>query len=199
MSDVTEMLVKAAAGDRQAKDDLYRLTAPELRKIALHWIRRQSSKERVRTTELIDKAFLKLMRIDSTRWQHRGVFYKFASHNIFCVLIDLLRDLIRQPASLPDGGDPNGPPAPPGGLTQHTLLTLRQALEDLGEALSEEHRAVVELRFLGECTLDEVAELLSITRDKAFRMSNVALAYLRERLGPSFPDFGHSQNHASGD
>jgi RNA polymerase sigma factor (sigma-70 family) len=199
MSDVTELLVKAGAGDRQAKDDLYRLTKPELRKIALHWIYRKSAKERVRTTEVIDEAFLKLMRIDSTRWQHRGVFYAFASRNVLCVLIDLLRHSMRQPASLPDGGHPNGPPPQPGGLTQHSLLTLRQALEDLGEALSEDHRAVVELRFMGECTLDEVAEFLAITRDKAFRLSNVALAYLRERLGPSFPDFGHSPNHASGD
>jgi RNA polymerase sigma factor (sigma-70 family) len=199
MSDVTDLLVKAAAGDRQAKDDLYRLTEPELRKIALHWICSKSAKERVRTTEVIDKAFLKLMRVDSARWQHRGVFYKFASRNIFCVLIDLLRHSMRQPASLPDGGDPNGPPAEPGGLTQHGLLALQQALEDLGEALSEDHRAVVELRFMGEHTLDEVAEILSITRDKAFKMTNVALAYLRERLGPSFPDFGHSPNQASGD
>jgi RNA polymerase sigma factor (sigma-70 family) len=199
MSDVTELLANAAAGDRQAQADLYRLTEPELRKLALHWIRRNSAKGRVRTTEVIDGAFVKLMRIASPRWQHRGAFYTFASRNILHLLIDLLRQMRPRPASLPDGGDAGGPPARPGGLTQHGLLTLRQALEDLGEALSEDHRAVVELRFLGECTLDEVAELLSITRDKAFRMSNVALAYLRERLGPSFPDFGHSPNHASGD
>jgi RNA polymerase sigma factor (TIGR02999 family) len=199
MSDVTELLVKAAAGDHQAKEDLYRLTEPELRKLALHWIRRKFAKERVRTTEVIDKAFLKLMRIDSTRWRHRGVFYAFASRNVLRVLQDLLRHSMSQPATLQDRGDPNDPPARPGGLTQHALLTLHQALKALGEALSEDHRAVVELRFMGECTLDEVAEFLSISRDKVFRMSNVALAYLRERLGPSFPDFGHSPNHASGD
>jgi DNA-directed RNA polymerase specialized sigma24 family protein len=194
MSDVTELLAKAAAGDRQAKDDLYRLTEPELRKLALHWIRRKSAKERVRTTEVIDRAFLKLMRIDSARWQHRGVFYKFASCNILGVLIDLLPQfppLENLPAA--------DPPARPGGVTQHTLLTLRQALEDLGRTLSEDHRAVVELRFLGECTLDDVAEHLSITRDKAFRMSNVALAYLREKLVSGFPNFGRSPNHVTGD
>jgi RNA polymerase sigma factor (sigma-70 family) len=194
MSDVTELLARAAAGDRQAMDELYPLTEPELRKLALHWIRRNSARERVRTTEVIDRAFVKLMRIDSARWQHRGVFYKFASRNVLGVLIDLLRQ-ISPLESLP----PAGPPARPGGLTQHTLLTLRQALEDLGETLSEDHRAVVELRSLGECTLDEVAEHLSITRDKAFRMSNVALAYLRDKLGSGFPDFGHSPDHASGD
>jgi DNA-directed RNA polymerase specialized sigma24 family protein len=199
MTHPTELLVKAAEGDRQAKDDLYRLTEPELRKIALHWIFRKSAKERVRTTEVIDKAFSKLMRVDSAKWQHRGVFYKFASRNIFCVVVDLLRQSLNQPASLPDAGHSNCPPAEPRGLTHHSLLTLQQALDDLGEALSDDHRAVVELRFMGEHTLDEVAEILSITRDKAFKMTNVALAYLRERLGPSFPDFGHSPDQANGD
>jgi DNA-directed RNA polymerase specialized sigma24 family protein len=199
MSDVTDLSVKAAAGDLQAHDDLYRLTEPELRKIALHWIRRKFANERVRTTEVIDLAFVNLMRISSPGWQHRGAFYLFASRNILWALIGLLRHSMRQPASLPDGGDPNGPPAEPGGLTQYSLLALQQALEDLGQDLSEDHRTVVELRFMGEHTLDEVAKILSITRDKAFRMSNLALAYLRDRLGPSFPNFGHYPNHASGD
>jgi RNA polymerase sigma factor (sigma-70 family) len=199
MGDVTELLEQATRGDRQAQAELYRRTEPELRTLALHWIRRKFAKERVRTTEVIDLAFVKLMRISSPGWQHRGAFYVFASRNILWVLIDLLKRSMRQPASLPDGGDPNGPPAEPGGVTQHGLLALQQALEDLGEALSGDHRAVVELRFMGEYTLDEIAEILSITRDKAFRMSNVALAYLRKRLGPSFPDFGHSPNQATGD
>ena len=47
---------------------------------------------------------------------------------------------------------------------------------------------VVELRFLGECTLDEIAEQIAISRDKVFRMSKVALEHLRERLARSFPD-----------
>jgi RNA polymerase sigma factor (TIGR02999 family) len=199
MGDVTELFEQAASGDRQAQDELYRLTEPELRKLALHWIRRKLAKERVRTTEVIDRAFVKLMRIPSPGWQHRGAFYVFASRNIQCVLIDLLRKPLPQPPSLPNGVDLDGVPARAGDLTLNTLLALQKALEDLGRTLSETHRQIVELRFLGECTLDEVAEFLSITRDKAFRMSNVALAYLRERLGPSFPDFGHSPNHASGD
>ena len=44
----------ATAGDRQAQDELYRQIEPELRKLALHWIKRKSAKERVRTTEVID-------------------------------------------------------------------------------------------------------------------------------------------------
>jgi RNA polymerase sigma factor (sigma-70 family) len=199
MKDVTELLERVTGGDRQAWGELYRLTQPELRNLALHWIRRYSAGERVRTTEVIDRAFEKLMKIPSPSWPHRGAFYAFASRNILSVVIDLLRHESRQPAGLPDDSGPDGMPAPDGGLTQHTLLTLRAALEDLGRDLSDTHRAVVEMRFLGEYTLDEVAELLSITRDKAFRMSQIALEYLRDKLGPIFPDFGPSSNHASGD
>jgi DNA-directed RNA polymerase specialized sigma24 family protein len=288
MGDVTELLTEAAKGNRQAQDKLYQLTEPEMRKLALHWIRRKSAKERVRTTELINRAFVKLMRIDADRWQHRGLFYKFASQNILGVLIDLLprynlrlMSAVENVSGLPRKGEnlvivaavdralhfrifdahgqmvvdtdeprligqarqvedlrkqlegmwppheltrseksrvistvksivghalrphesrpPGGAPAQPGGVTLHTLLTLQEALKDLEKALSVDHRAVVELRFLAECTLDEVAECLSIKRDKAFRMSNVALAYLRNKLSSSFSNFGDSSNHASGD
>jgi RNA polymerase sigma factor (TIGR02999 family) len=198
VGDVTELLDKATRGDPQAQDELYRQTEPELRKLARHWIRRKFAQERVRTTEVIDGAFVKLMRLPAPGWQHRGAFFVFASRNLFTVLIDLLRDLSRQPANLPDE-DLEKIPDRARGLTLHTLLALREALEDLGRTLSETHRAVVELRFLGECTLDAVATLLSISRDEVFRKSRIALAYLREKLGAGFPDLGHSPNHGTGE
>jgi DNA-directed RNA polymerase specialized sigma24 family protein len=126
---------------------------------------------------------VKLMQFDSPNWQHRGAFYKFASRNILWILIDCLRRV--GPQLIPIDPDEL---EPVNGLSVHTLLTLQQALVDLGQTLSETHREVVELRFLGECTLDDVAEQLSISRDKVFKMSKIALEYLRERLAPGFPD-----------
>ena len=123
-------------------------------------------------------------------WQHRGAFYVFASRNILHIVIDELRAWERRPGQLPDAHDLDDGPAPVNGLSVHTLLTLQQALVDLGQTLSETHRAVVELRFLAECTLDEVAEQLSISRDKAFRMSKVALAYPARAARAEFPGFG---------
>src|SRR6516162_9979841 len=90
VTDMTELLEPAISGDRQAQAELYRRTEPELRKLARHWIRRKFAKERVRTTEVIDLAFEKLMGISSPGWQHRGAFYVFASRNILWVLIGLL-------------------------------------------------------------------------------------------------------------
>jgi RNA polymerase sigma factor (sigma-70 family) len=183
VDEVTKLLERIAEGDRQAESELYRLTEAELRKLARHWINRMCPGGRVRTTDVIDQAFVKLMRIPSPNWQHRGAFYAFASRNILHIVIDELR---RLPPSQPPVSD--GIPHPINGLSVHTLLTLQQALVDLGQDVSETHRVVVELRFMEECTLDEVAEQLSISRDKVFRISKIALEYLRERLTPSFPD-----------
>jgi RNA polymerase sigma factor (sigma-70 family) len=199
VGDVTELLGKASAGDRQAQDELYRRTEPELRKLARHWIRRYRAGGQVSTTEVIDGAFLKLMRISAPGWGHRGHFYKFASRNLHTLVIDELRWLRRWRATdLPDGNDLDRMPARDGGLTLYTLLALRDALEDLGRHISGTHREVVELIVFGECTLDQVAMLLRISRDTARRMRIVALEYLREKLGPSFPDLSHSPNGASG-
>lgn len=194
MGDVTKMLVRIAEGDLQAWDELYPLAEPELRKLAVHWIKRNRARGRVRTTVVIDDAFVKLMQIDSPNWQHSGAFYMFASRNILRILIDYLRGSRPQPSPI----DPDELESV-SGLSLISLLTLQQALVDLGQTLSETHRVVVELRFLGECTLDEVAEQLSISRDKVFRMSKVALEYLRERLAPGFPDLGNLPGQANGD
>jgi RNA polymerase sigma factor (sigma-70 family) len=201
VGDVTELLKKAADGDREAQEKLYRQTESELRKLALYWIKRKHANENegIRTTDVIDRAFVRLMwKPPRDGWDHRGAFYAFVSRNIPRILIDLL-GASPPPESLPDGGNLDDLPERARDLTLHTLLTLQQALEDLGRALTEMHRKVVELRFLGECTLDEVAEQLSISRDKVFRMSKMGLEYLREQLGPSFPDLGRFPKHANGE
>src|SRR5260370_41056556 len=91
MWNVTMLLPAALQGDRQAQDELYRLVEPDLRRLTLHWLRRKAAHARVRTTELLDEAFLKLMKVATPEWKHRGQFYFFASRNIACALIDLLR------------------------------------------------------------------------------------------------------------
>jgi RNA polymerase sigma factor (sigma-70 family) len=278
VGDVTELLARIKKGDAQAQDELYRLVQPELRKLALHPINTWRAGRRARTTDVIDRAFMKLMRklmqVPSPGWQHRGVFYDYAKRNIKHLVMDEIglrspkfdlqlmswgdgtgvptsgnnlvvigiddNDLLHirifdqgghrvtdtDEVSLPRAQDQailflrqrlsgllpphvmtNGekaqtlrevtsivgetrprpdPRRPVDPLTETRLRTLKAALVDLGQALSEDHRLVVERRFLEGYTLDEVAEQLSINRDKVFKMSKVALAYLRERLGPSF-------------
>jgi RNA polymerase sigma factor (sigma-70 family) len=191
----TELLAKR---DREAQDELYRQTEPELRKLAQHWIHRYKAKNLVRTTEVMDAGFVRLFQDLVPDVRHRGAYFLFASRNLFRALIDLLRVYFKQHRfeHERDGLD-DDMPAPAEPLTIRTVLTLQGALEDLGSVLSETHRQVVELLILAECTMDEVAKLLSINRYKVRSMRNVALAYLHEKLGPSFPDLDHSSKHAN--
>jgi RNA polymerase sigma factor (sigma-70 family) len=191
VDDLTKLLTKASTGDRQAWDELYRRTEPELRKLALHWISRNCASGRVQTTEVIQDAFIKLMRIPSPDWPHRGAYYKFASSNILWALIRLLQQS-------PNRDDVEDLMAPETGPALETLLTLKNALDDLARDLSQQHREVVELYHLAECTLDEIAGLLPISRYQAFRMNKVALEYLHEKLAPSFSDLGQSPNRTAG-
>jgi RNA polymerase sigma factor (sigma-70 family) len=191
VDDVTELLKKVGTGDREAWDELYRLTEPELRKLAKHWISRRCASGRVQTTQVIQDAFIRLMRIPAPDWPHRGAFYQFASSNILWALIRLLRES-------PNGDDLDDVPAPERGLALETLLTLKNALEDLARDLSEQHRTVVEMLHLGEYTLDQVADVLPISRYQAFRMNKIALAYLHEKLASGFSDLGRSPNRTGG-
>jgi RNA polymerase sigma factor (sigma-70 family) len=194
MGDVTMLLPAALQGDRQAQDELYRLVEPELRKLALHWIRRYSAQERVRTTEVMDNAFQKLMQVESPGWEHRGQFYAFACRNICHRLIDLLKERERADQLPREGGDPEevlgATAARRKGLTDASLLTLNQALESLEKALSPLHRQIVELKYMGECTLDEIEAITETDRSAVDRMLKIALMFLREKLESSFPDFG---------
>jgi RNA polymerase sigma factor (sigma-70 family) len=177
-----------------AQDELYRRTECELRKLARHWIRARCARDRINTTELIQDAFFKLI-IDPpkrrswgtgrTLWPHRGAFYMFASRHMLWALLRLLKP---RPDS-PNSADLANVPAPDRRRAEEAVEALMKALVDLGRDLSEAHRTVVELRYLGERTLDQVAKLLPISRYKVHRMSKVALAYLREKLASGSSEF----------
>jgi RNA polymerase sigma factor (sigma-70 family) len=193
MGDITTLFEPAIGGDPRAQNELYCRTERELRKLARCWIRRRCASERIHTTELIQDAYIKLI-IDPPKkrswgtarnpWPHRGAFYKFASRHI---LWALLRLLTPHPDS-PNEADLACVPAPDRRRAEEAVEALRTALEDLGRDLSDDHRTVVELLYLGERTLDQVAQILPINRDKVYRMSRVAREYLREKLAPSFSE-----------
>jgi RNA polymerase sigma-70 factor, ECF subfamily len=190
---LTELLGRASRGDRQAQEDLYRVLEPELRKLAHHRFLQHGARERVRITEVVDLAFLRLFppqpgaNAHPVHWRHRGHFFAFVSRNIMQVLIDLLR---REPEkTVAVGGEAE---APGEELTRDTLLTLRDALDELEEALSPLHRTIVDLRFWGGCTFDEIAELTGTPKTTVFEELHIALAFLKDRLRASFPDFGRA-------
>jgi DNA-directed RNA polymerase specialized sigma24 family protein len=182
LNGLTELLTKAAAGDRQAWEEVYCRTEPELRKLAKYWIKHKCANGIVQTTEVILEALKVLMGIQSPDWPHRHAFFKFASNNILWALIRLLKSHWEHDELTVDV------PAAERSLAVETLQTLKDALDDLSRELSEQHRRVVELRHLCGLTLVEVTKMLPISIYQAFRMDHIALNYLHEKLAPSFSE-----------
>jgi RNA polymerase sigma factor (TIGR02999 family) len=201
MADVTKLLPAAISGDRDARDQLFRLVEQDLRQLAWHWLRRYSAKERVQTSDVLDRVFLKLMNVESPGWQHRGQFYSFACRNMPCVLIDLLRDQDRHKKLLGSQGDAQPEleslPDRRKGLSGASLASLTEALEGLEQDLSPAHRDIVQQKYFGEFTLDQIAENTSIHRSTVDRMLAVSREYLRERLQASFPEFASYTSESS--
>src|ERR1017187_10424722 len=149
MADVNALLPAALSGDRQSQNELFRLVEPELRKLAWHWLRRYSAQDRVQVEDLVNRVFLKLMKMESLAWQHQAQFYSSASRNILVVLIDLLRDQDRHRKLFQGEADTqaviDATHQRPSGLSAESLGSLEQALEDLESDLSSTHREVIEL------------------------------------------------------
>ena len=194
MADVTALLPAALGGDEKAQNELFRLVEPELRQLAWHWLLRLSAQERVEVSDVLDRVFIKLMNIDSPNWKHRGQFYSYACRNIPCVLIDLLRAQDRARKMKQVGTEQQAllqeMPGRVQGPSDASLLSLTQALEELERELSPLHRQLVELKYIGELTLDDIAEITALHRSSIDRKLNVARGFLREALKTSFPDFG---------
>jgi RNA polymerase sigma factor (TIGR02999 family) len=193
MADVNALLPAAPSGDRQSQNDLFRVVEPELRKVARHWLRRYSAQDRVQVEDLVDRAFLILMTMESLVWRDPAQFYSSASRTIMFLLVDLLRDQDRHSNRFPEEADKHAiidaPRQRPSGPSDESLVTLERVLDDLECDLSSTHREVIELEYFGNSTLDEIAEILSIQRSVVDRKLKVAQTYLHERLESRFPEF----------
>jgi RNA polymerase sigma factor (TIGR02999 family) len=150
--DVTTLLEMARGGDpeqRQAAENhLFRAVEPELRRIAECYLRGEWHPDPLaQPTLLLDEAFVKLMRGKSAP-EDRTQFYGFAARIMRQILVDLARK--RRTLGLPSSLDLPAPERPV------DLLALDEALARL-EELDPRSSRVVELRFFGGLTWEEIA------------------------------------------
>jgi RNA polymerase sigma factor (TIGR02999 family) len=186
---VTRLCREAARGepgnqdDRDAVDALVDHVYATLRRMA----GRQMGAERVdhtlSPTALVHEAYLKLVDQHQLDWRDRAHFYAVAARIMRRVLIDHARrklagkrggDQVRVTFSDEVGGVVAGP---------ESLLELDGALDRL-EELSPRQRQVVELRFFGGMTHEEVAAVLGVSVPTVRRDWRLAQAWLQRELSP---------------
>jgi RNA polymerase sigma-70 factor (ECF subfamily) len=185
--DITLLLRAAASGGREELDRFLAAIYEDLRRLAVSHLRDERGGHTLQPTALVHEAYLKLVDQRSTDWKDRLHFFALASRIIRRILTDHARERL----ALKRGGEAErvpihlvDPPAPDSGVD---LVALDQALSDLAE-IDERQARVVELRFFGGCTLDEVAELLGTARRTVDRDWMAARAWLYCRLADGAAD-----------
>lgn len=178
---VTELLAAWSDGDRSAFDRLLPLAEQELHRIAHRYMRRERPGHTLQTTAVVNEAYLRLINQTRTRWRNRAHFFAIAAQIIRRILVNHARD--RSACKRGAGaykisldsaaGEPD--------LRALELLALDEALDSLAR-LDNRKSQVVELRYFGGLSVEEIAEVLRIHPDTVMREWARARAYLRREL-----------------
>ena len=180
--EITQLLLDVQAGDKEASERLWRAVYDKLRRIARHRLRGERAGHTLDTTDLVHEAYLKL--VDQTRveWQDRVHFLAMAARVMRNILIDYAR---RRNAQKRGGG------APHLALDHVTVsaedsaemfLALDEALDELTEN-DERLGRVVEYRFFGGMTEEEIAAALGVSKRTVRRDWRKAKAWLARAIG----------------
>jgi len=179
---ITELLGAWSGGDDEALALVTPLVHAELRQIARRHMRGERPDHTLQVTALVNECYLRLADGQHVRWQDRTHFLAWASRVMRRVLVDFARE--RQ-AGKRGGGAVHVPlddsrPAP---APDRDLVALDDALAALGD-IDERKARVVELRFFGGLSNDEVAGVLGLSAKTVMRDWQLAKAWLLEQLDP---------------
>ncbi len=170
------------AGDSAAAEKLLPLVYAELHRVANAYMRRERPDHTLQPTALINEAYLRLIRED-VDWNSRAHFVGFAAHVMRRVLVDYARarnadhrggklervELQDQFAISPERLD--------------QVAVLDEALQRL-EQKNPRQAKVVELRYFGGLSMEQIAATLGIASRSAKRDWALARIWLYEQLNP---------------
>jgi len=181
--DVSQLLRAWAAGDVYARDELVPLVYHELRKRASGYLRHERPDHTLQATALVHEAFMRLAGQDRVAWQNRGHFYAVAAQMMRRILVDHARE--RRAAKRPDAAlrtelDDRIPAAD----QPEQVLLLDEALNELS-TMDPRQGQIVELRYFGGLSEQEVADTLSVSRATVTREWRRARAWLYHRMTPT--------------
>ena len=164
------------AGDTSALNKLLPLVYDELRKIASSYLSQERSGHTIQTSDLVHEAYLRLANADVS-WQNRAHFFGIAARSMRQILVDYAR---RRNAEKRGGGMTRVSLSESVVVLDEDfsrLLMLDDALRRL-EQVDARLCKVVELRYFSGLTVEETAEVLSVSPRTVENDWNLAKAWL---------------------
>lgn len=179
--EVTALLQDWSGGDRKALERLVPLIYGELRRLARSYLRSERPDHTLQPTALVHEAYLRLIDQKDVVWQSRAHFFGIAAQMMRRILVDHARK--RHAAKRDAAGLKIVAEADAASVSQNApdLLALDSALDAL-ERLDPRQARIVELRFFGGLTVEETAEVASVSPATVKREWRTARAWLRREI-----------------
>jgi RNA polymerase sigma factor (TIGR02999 family) len=178
---VTRLLESWNDGDRSALGNLTPLVYAELRRLAAQYIRRERRDHTLQPTALVHEAYLRLADQTQIHCRNRGQFFAIAANLMRQILVN---HAVRRQRFKRGGGDFKVTLQEAQGLFREAdvnVVALDDALSRLAGIDARQSR-IVELRFFGGLTNEEVAEALDLSVVTIKREWRMAKAWLRSAI-----------------
>jgi RNA polymerase sigma-70 factor, ECF subfamily len=179
--EVTELLLAWRQGDQHALDKLIPLVYDELKRLARRYMTGERVDHTLQTTALVHEAYARLIETPRVHWRDRSHFFAICAQLMRRALVDYSRSR----AYLKRGGGVtivSLEHAPEIGCDGRIdLFAIDEALTSLA-AFDARKSQVVELRFFGGLTMEQTAEVLSISPETVLRDWKLAKAWLLREL-----------------
>ena len=176
-SHVTTLLVAWGDGDESALEQLVPLVHRELRRLAQRAMARERADHMLQPTALVNEVYLRLVDMKTVRWSDRAHFFALSARLMRRILVDISRSrrYKKRGGGAPTIGlDENLVAAPQRG---EDLVALDDALGRLA-TFDPRRSQVVELRFFGGLGIEEIAEVLKVSRHTVMRDWTLARTWL---------------------
>jgi RNA polymerase sigma factor (TIGR02999 family) len=177
---VTHLLVAWVQGDTHALEQLTPLVYQELRRLAQWHMNGERPGHTLQATALVNEAYLRLVDINKIKWQDRAHFFAMAARQMRRILIDAARRHGNQKR----GGEAQKVSLAEGLVVPdrpEELVRLDEVLVALAQ-IDERRGRVVEMKFFGGLSVDEIAEVLHVSPDTVKRDWKLAKAWLGREL-----------------
>jgi RNA polymerase sigma factor (TIGR02999 family) len=176
----SELLHAWSRGDERARDALMPVVYRELRRRAGAYLKGERQGHTLQPTALVHEAYLRLIGQTRISWQNRAQFFGVAAQMMRRVLVDHARERLaaKRPGGVRVTLDERLRAVQPDDCE---VLALHEALEDLA-VFDSRQAQIVELKYFGGLSEQEVAEVLSLSRATIAREWQTARAWMFRRM-----------------
>jgi len=180
-SEVTKLLLAWNQGEEAALQKLIPLVHAELRRLAHHYMSGEQTGHTLQTTALVNETYMRLVDSSQVSWQNRAHFFAVSAQLMRRILVDFARSRNRskrgagaQRVNLDEAMVLSEAPGV-------DIIELDRALGRLA-AFDSQKSQIVELRFFGGLTFEEVAEVMKIASTTVRRDLRLAQAWLLREI-----------------